>query len=58
MPNFGFTIRHLASFSLGFRGLKGHLYFKPPRASAPLNVGPKWAACRATSGQLEGWFYS
>ena len=28
-PNLGFTIRHLA-FSLGFRGLKGHLYFKPP----------------------------
>ena len=22
MPNIGFTIRHLASFSLGFRGLK------------------------------------
>ena len=30
MPNIGFTICHLASFSLGFRGLKGHLYFKPP----------------------------
>ena len=30
MPNIGFTIRHLASFSLGFRGLKGHLYLNPP----------------------------
>ena len=30
-PNLGFTICHLASFSLGFHGLKGHLYFKPPR---------------------------
>ena len=30
MPNLGFPIRHLAYFSLGFRGLKGHLYFKPP----------------------------
>ena len=30
MPNIGFTIRHLASFSLGFRGHKGHLYFNPP----------------------------
>ena len=39
MPNIGFTIRHLASFSLGFRGLKGHHYFTP-RASAPLSVGP------------------
>ena len=29
MPNIGFTIRHLASFSLGFRELKGHLYFNP-----------------------------
>ena len=29
MPNIGFTIRRLASFSLGFRGLKGHIYFKP-----------------------------
>ena len=30
MPNIGFTIRRLASFSLGFCRLKGHLYFKPP----------------------------
>ena len=29
MPNIDFTIRHLASFSLGFRGLKGHLYLTP-----------------------------
>ena len=29
MPNLGFTICHLA-FSLGFHGLKGHLYFKLP----------------------------
>ena len=29
MPNLGFTICHLA-FSLGFRGLKGQIYFKPP----------------------------
>ena len=57
MPNLGFTIYHLAFF-LGFRGLKGHLYFKPPWASAPLSVGPKWEDCGATSGHLEGWFYS
>ena len=37
MPNIGFTICHLASFSLGFRGLKGHLYFNPP---GQLSVGP------------------
>ena len=30
MPNIGFTICDLASFSLGFRRLKGHLYFKHP----------------------------
>ena len=29
MPNIGFTIRHLASFSLGFRGPKGYLYLHP-----------------------------
>ena len=57
MPNLGFTIRHLASFSLGFPEPEGHLYFKPPWASAPLSVGPNWAACGATSGKLEGWFY-
>ena len=30
MPNLGFTICHLAPFSLGFRGLKGHLILTPP----------------------------
>ena len=35
MPNIGFTICHLASFSLGFPEPEGHLYFSPPRASAP-----------------------
>ena len=30
MPNFGFTIRHLACFSLGFPEPEGHLYFSPP----------------------------
>ena len=30
MPNIGFTIRHLAPFSLEFCRLKGHLYFNPP----------------------------
>ena len=49
MPNFGFTIRHLASFSLGFRGLKGHLYLNP-RASAPLSVGPTCQLPVATRG--------
>ena len=29
-PNLGFTICHLASFSLGFPEPKGHLYFNPP----------------------------
>ena len=45
-------------FSPGFREPEGHLYFIPPWASAPLSVGPKRVDCRATSGQLEGWFYS
>ena len=49
MPNLGFTIRHLASFSLGFRGLKGHLYLNP-RASAPLSVGPTCQPPVATRG--------
>ena len=29
-PNIGFTICHLASFSLGLGQPKGHCYFKPP----------------------------
>ena len=58
MPNLGFTICHLASFSLGFPEPEGHLILTPPRASAPLSVGPNQAACGATSGKLEGWFYS
>ena len=49
MPNFGFTIRHLASFSLGFCGLKGHLYLNP-QASAPLSVGPTCQLPVATRG--------
>ena len=49
MPNFGFTILHLASFSLGFRGLKGHLYLNP-RASAPMSVGPTCQLTVATRG--------
>ena len=59
MPNIGFTICHLSLLPSGFREPEGHLYFNPPtpRASAPLSVGPKWAACGATSGQLVGWFY-
>ena len=56
MPNIGFTIRHLASFSLGLGQPKGHLFFNPTRASACLSVGPKWAACGATSGKLEAGF--
>ena len=28
-PNLGFTICHLSLFFLGFRGLRGHPYFKP-----------------------------
>ena len=44
MPNLGFTIFHLASFSLGFPKPEGHvIYTPPPRASAPLSVGPTWA---------------
>ena len=49
MPSIDFTIRHLPSFSLGFRGLKGHLYLNP-RASAPLSVGPTCQLPVATSG--------
>ena len=49
MINIGFTIRHLASFSLGFRRLKGHLYLNP-RASAPLSVGPTCQLLVATRG--------
>ena len=44
MPNLGFTFCHLA-FSLGFRGLKGHLILNP-RASAPLSVGPTQSTMR------------
>ena len=39
MPNLGFTICHLASFSLEFPEPEGRLYLNP-RASAPLIVGP------------------
>ena len=53
MPNFGFTIRHLASFSLGFHGLKGHLYLNP-RASAPLSVVPP-VSYRWLPGATLGW---
>ena len=59
MPNLGFTICLTTTyFSLGSRSLEGHLYFNPPGASAPLSVGPNRAACGATSGKLEVWFYS
>ena len=59
MLNLGFAIHHLASFSLGFPEPEGHLILNPlPLASAPLSVGPNQAACGATSGKLEGWFYS
>ena len=38
---------------------KGHLYFNPPpRANASLSVGPNRAACGATSGKLDVWFYT
>ena len=33
-------------------------YPPPPRAKASLSVGLKRADCEATSGKLEGWFYS
>ena len=49
MPNIGFAIRYLASFSLGFCGLKSHLYLNP-RASAPLSVGPTCQPPVATRG--------
>ena len=60
MPNLGFTICHLAFFSLGFPEPKGHLILTPPPPGPvlPLSVGPNRAACGATSGKLEGWFYS
>ena len=53
MPNIGFSIRHLA-FSLGFCGLKGHLYFNPPRASPSLSVGPT-ERCPGLPGATLGW---
>ena len=39
MPNIGFTIRHLASFPLGFADSRVILILNP-RASASLSVGP------------------
>ena len=55
MPNIGFTICHLASFSLVFPEPEGHLYLNP-RASAPLMLVQTRALCSATSGKLEAWF--
>ena len=49
MPNFGFTIRHLAYFSLGCPEPEGHL-IKPPQASAPLSAGPTRQPPVATKG--------
>ena len=55
MPNLGFTIYHLAFF-LGFRGLKGHLYFKPSGLVLLWVLVQTRALCSATSGKLEAWF--
>ena len=54
MPNIGFTIRHLASFSLGFHGLKDHLYFNPPRASAPSECWSEPGSLRGHLGETRG----
>ena len=54
MPNLDFTIRHLASFSLGFREPEDHLILNPPRASASLSVGPP-VSCRWPPGATLGW---
>ena len=50
MPNLGFTICHLASFSLGFPEPKGYLILNPPGASASLSVGPPRQPPVATRG--------
>ena len=51
MPNLGFTICHLAYFSLGFLEPEGHLILNPPPgASAPLSVGPTRQPPVATRG--------
>ena len=46
MPNIGFTIHHLASFSLGLGQPKGHLYFNPP--------GQCFSKCWSEMGSLRG----
>ena len=51
MPNLGFTICHLASFSLGFPEPEGHLYFKPP-GQCSSECWSKLSDVRSYQGQL------
>ena len=57
MRNLAFTIFHLASFSLGFPELEGHLILNP-LGQCSSECWSDRVDCKATSGQLEGWFYS
>ena len=50
MPKLGFTIFHLALLFPWVSGARGSSYFKPPRASAPLSVGPTRQPPLATRG--------
>ena len=51
MPNLGFTICHLAFFSLGFPEPEGHLYLPPPPGPVlVVSVGPNRQLPVATRG--------
>ena len=54
MPNLGFTICHLASFSLGFPEPEGHLYLNPP-GPVLLRVLVHLVSRRWPPGATLGW---
>ena len=47
MPNIGFTILHLASFSLGSRAPEGHHYFTPPPGQCSSECWSELEPCAA-----------
>ena len=51
MPNLGFTICHLASFSLGFPEPEGHLILAPP-GQCSSECWSKLSDVRSYQGQL------
>ena len=57
MPSLGFTIFHLAPFSLGFPEPEGHLIETPP-GQCSSECWSELGSLRGHLGKLEGWFYS